>query len=81
VYGPTQTYITPRLNELFKRAQEEAGRLKDEYISVEHLLLGVLDETSGVAVEVLRANGVNKDAVYAALQSMRGGAADHRPEP
>ena len=31
VYGPTQTYITPRLNEVFKRAQEEAGRLKDEF--------------------------------------------------
>jgi len=81
VYGPTQTYITPRLNEVFKRAQEEAGRLKDEYISVEHLLLGILDDTSGVAVQVLRSNGVNKDAVYAALQSLRGGQRITDPSP
>ena len=37
VYGPTQIYMTPRLNEVFKRAQEEAGRLKDEYVGAEHL--------------------------------------------
>ncbi|MFI5339777.1 MAG: ATP-dependent chaperone ClpB [Candidatus Methylomirabilales bacterium] len=81
VYGPSQTYITPRLNEVFKRAQEEAGRLKDEYVSVEHLLLGILDDTSGVAVQVLRSNGVTKDAVYAALQSMRGGQRITDPSP
>jgi len=81
VYGPSQTYITPRLNEVFKRAQEEAGRLKDEYVSVEHLLLGVLDDASGVAIQVLRSNGVTKDAVYAALQSMRGGQRITDPSP
>jgi ATP-dependent Clp protease ATP-binding subunit ClpB len=81
VYGPTQTFITPRLNEVFKRAQEEAGRLKDEYISVEHLLLGILDESSGVARQVLRSNGVTKDAAYAALQSMRGGQRVTDPSP
>jgi len=81
VYGPTQTYITPRLNEVFKRAQEEAGRLRDEYISVEHLLLGILDDASGVAGQVLRSNGVTKDAVYAALQSVRGGQRITDPSP
>ena len=81
VYGPSQSYITPRLNEVFKRAQEEAGRLKDEYVSVEHLLLGILDDTSGVAVQVLRSTGVTKDAVYAALQVMRGGQRITDPSP
>ncbi|MBI4572228.1 MAG: ATP-dependent chaperone ClpB [candidate division NC10 bacterium] len=81
VYGPTQTYLTPRLNEIFKRAQEEAGRLKDEYISVEHLFLGILEDASGVAAQVLRANGVSKDGVYAALQSMRGGQRVTDPSP
>jgi ATP-dependent Clp protease ATP-binding subunit ClpB len=81
VYGPTQTYITPRLNEVFKRAQEEAGRLKDEYVSVEHLLLGILDDASGVAAQALRSNGVTRDAVYAALQSMRGGQRVTDPSP
>jgi ATP-dependent Clp protease ATP-binding subunit ClpB len=81
VYGPTQTYITPRLNEVFKKAQEEAGRLKDEYISVEHLLLGILDDPSGVALHVLRSNGVTRDGVYSALQSMRGGQRVTDPSP
>ncbi len=81
VYGPTQTYVTPRLNEVFKKAQEEAGRLKDEYISVEHLLLGVLDDPTGVALHVLRSNGVTRDGVYSALQSMRGGQRVTDPSP
>ncbi len=81
VYGPTQTYITPRLNEVFKKAQEEAGRLKDEYVSVEHLLLAILDDPSGVAIQVLRSNGVTKDGVYSALQSMRGGQRITDPSP
>ena len=81
VSGPTQTFLTPRLNEIFKRAQEEAGRLKDEYISVEHLFLGILEDASGVAAQVLQANGVSKDGVYAALQSMRGGQRVTDPSP
>jgi ATP-dependent Clp protease ATP-binding subunit ClpB len=81
VYGPSQSYMTPRLNEVFKRAQEEAGRLKDEYVSVEHLFLGILDDASGVAAQVLRSNGVTKDAVYAALQVIRGGQRITDPSP
>jgi len=81
VYGPTQVYVTPRLNDVFKRAQEEAGRLKDEYVSVEHLLLGILDESSGVALQVLQSNGVTKDRVYSALQTMRGGQRITDPNP
>jgi len=81
VYGPSQSYSTPRLNEVFRRAQEEAGRLKDEYVSVEHLLLGILEDTSGVAIQILRSNGVTKDAVYATLQSMRGGQRVTDPSP
>ena len=81
VYGPTQTFLTPRLNEVFKRAQEEAGRLKDEYVSVEHLLLGILDEPSGPAPQALKTAGVTKDRVYAALQSMRGGQRVTDPSP
>jgi ATP-dependent Clp protease ATP-binding subunit ClpB len=81
VYGPSQAYMTPRLNEVFKRAQEEAGRLKDEYVGAEHLLLGVLEETSGVAVQTLKSNGVSKDAVYSALQTVRGGQRVTDPNP
>ncbi len=81
VYGPTQAYVTPRLDEVFKRAQEEAGRLKDEYIGAEHLLLATLDDSSGAAVQVLKANGVSKDGIYSALQAVRGGQRITDPNP
>jgi ATP-dependent Clp protease ATP-binding subunit ClpB len=81
VSGGAQVYLSPRLNEIFRRAQQEAGRLKDEYVGAEHLLLGILDETSGVARQALTANGVTKDGVYAALQTVRGGQRITDPNP
>jgi ATP-dependent Clp protease ATP-binding subunit ClpB len=81
VSGPTQRYIGPRLNAVFARAQEEAGRLKDQYIGAEHLLLALLEEASGPTAAVLRTAGVTKDGVYAALQSVRGGQRITDPNP
>ncbi|MFA5027607.1 MAG: ATP-dependent chaperone ClpB [Candidatus Methylomirabilota bacterium] len=80
VYGPTQSYLSPRLNEAFKRAREEAGRLKDEYVGSEHLLLGMLDG-NGVAGQLLASSGVTRDGLYAALQSIRGGQRVTDPNP
>jgi ATP-dependent Clp protease ATP-binding subunit ClpB len=80
VYGPSQSYITPRLDQAFKRAQEEAGRLKDEYVGSEHLLLGMLD-AQGAAGQILKTAGVTKDGLYAALQSVRGGQRITDPNP
>ena len=80
VYGPAQSYLSPRLNEVFKRAQEEAGRLKDEYVGSEHLLLGMLDG-NGVAGQLLASSGVTRDGLYTALQSIRGGQRVTDPNP
>src|SRR5690242_7018246 len=41
----SQTYVTQRLNRVLTRAEQEAGKLKDEYVSVEHVLIAMLDET------------------------------------
>src|SRR6058998_2242754 len=41
---PGKVYVTQRLQQVFVRAEDEANRLKDEYVSVEHLVLGLLDE-------------------------------------
>jgi ATP-dependent Clp protease ATP-binding subunit ClpB len=81
VSGGAQVYLTPRLTELFRRAQQEAGRLRDEYVGAEHLLLGILDEASGAARQALTASGVTKDGVYAALQTVRGGQRITDPNP
>ena len=41
--GLDQIYVTPRLNKLFTSAEDEAAKLKDEYVSVEHVLLAAVD--------------------------------------
>ncbi len=66
-------YVTQRLNRLLVKAADEAERLKDEYISVEHLLLGFLDEGRNTeAGKALAGLGVTRDAFLAALTAVRG---------
>ena len=69
--GPDQAYVTQRLSRLFTRAEDEARNLKDDYISVEHLLLAIFEE-GGKASQILRAQGVSRDTLLEALQKVRG---------
>ena len=69
--GPEQLYVTQRLSRLFTRAEDQARSLKDDYISVEHLLLAIVEE-GGKASQVLRAQGVSRDTLLGALQKVRG---------
>jgi ATP-dependent Clp protease ATP-binding subunit ClpB len=70
---PGKVYVTQRLNELLVRAEDEAKRLKDEYVSVEHLVLALLEEGDGTAAgRVLAKFGVTRDAFLAALSDVRG---------
>ena len=77
-----QIYITPRIKKVFDLAKDEAGRLQDSYIGVEHLLLGLLAETDGSAARLLKTQGVDEEKVYRALQTVRGNArvSDENPE-
>jgi len=79
--GIGQLYATPQLNQAFDQAQAEAGQLRDEYISVEHLFLGIL-AGDGPAGQLLRRHGVTKDRVLAALVAIRGSqrVTDQNPE-
>jgi ATP-dependent Clp protease ATP-binding subunit ClpB len=72
VTGVGQQYISPRLNNIFTKAQKEADGFRDEYISTEHLLLAMVDEKDGSAGKILRQHGVNKDALLKVIQQMRG---------
>ena len=69
----SQIYQTPRLGELFLRADSEAKRLNDEFIASEHLLVSLTQEEGGEVSEVLSEFGVTTEAVYQALQKIRGG--------
>ncbi|MEW6730991.1 MAG: ATP-dependent chaperone ClpB [Acidobacteriota bacterium] len=71
--GIDQIYITQRLNKLFVMAEDEARHLKDEYISVEHLLLTIIAEgRSGVAGRILHDLGLTRDRLMKILQEVRG---------
>jgi ATP-dependent Clp protease ATP-binding subunit ClpB len=70
---PGKVYVTQRLNRMLVKAQEEAQKLKDEYVSVEHLLLALIDEGSGTpAGKVLREFNVTRDEFLKTLLSVRG---------
>jgi ATP-dependent Clp protease ATP-binding subunit ClpB len=70
---PGKIYITNRLNRLLTEAQEQAKRLKDEYVSVEHILLAFIQEgTSTPAAQILEQFGVTRDSLLNTLTSIRG---------
>jgi ATP-dependent Clp protease ATP-binding subunit ClpC len=71
-YEGTQIYATPRISRLLENARQEADRLKDEFIGVEHLLIAIAAEDRGEATSILKDFGVTQEAIYRALQDIRG---------
>ncbi|MCJ7640478.1 MAG: ATP-dependent chaperone ClpB [Desulfobacterales bacterium] len=80
--GVGQVYLSNRLNEILNAASKEAERLKDDYVSTEHLLLSISDEKGGASNQILRQNGVDKDTIFRVLQEIRGShrVTDQNPE-
>ncbi len=66
-----QIYVTQALKDVFDRAFKEAEYLKDDFISVEHLLLGIIS-TKGAADEIIRKSGITPDRVLSAMREIRG---------
>jgi ATP-dependent Clp protease ATP-binding subunit ClpC len=71
--GAGQIFITPRVKRIVDLANQEANRLKDEYISTEHLFLAILSERNTPSARLLEGAGVTKERVYEAVQQVRGG--------
>ena len=70
---PGKVYITQRLSKLLVRAEDEAKHLKDEYVSVEHLMLAFVEEgQSTPAGRILKEFGVTREALLKALTEVRG---------
>src|SRR5216117_2046997 len=74
--GPSQTFITQRLSQLLTKAEDEMRGLKDEYLSVEHLLLAMAAEGG-----VFRGLGLTRERLVAALQQVRGNQRVTSPDP
>jgi ATP-dependent Clp protease ATP-binding subunit ClpB len=77
-----QPLLSQGLARAFERAMKEAQDLKDEYVSTEHLLLGLVGSADSAAGKLLLDQGVNKDAVLAVLKEIRGSqrVTDQTPE-
>ena len=71
-YESTQIYVAPRAARALERARDEAARLKDDFIGLEHILVAIVQEDQGNVRTVLSEFGVELEGVYKALQGIRG---------
>ena len=81
VYGGSEPSISPRLRKLLEEAWREMSNFKDEYLSVEHMLLAMFDIGDGPAPRILRAAGLTRDNDLQALTSIRGSQRVTDPKP
>ncbi len=71
--GAGQIFITPRVKRVMEIANEEASKLKDEFISTEHLFLAILSERNTPASRILQESGVERKRILEAIMQLRGG--------
>ncbi len=80
--GTAEQYISADLRNVLNQAESEMTRLKDEYVSVEHLILALVDAPKTAAGRILKEAGINRDSVMKSLQTVRGSqrVTDQNPE-
>ena len=80
--GVGQAYISPRSKAVLDKAFAEAEQMKDEFVSLEHILLAVTGEKEGEAARLLVVAGITRDMILKALVDIRGGQriTDQNPE-
>lgn len=72
IYGSNSNVsITRRFEEIFVRAEEEAERFKDDYISVEHIYLAIIEDKSGASARIIRKYGITRDKFLKELSQIR----------
>jgi ATP-dependent Clp protease ATP-binding subunit ClpB len=78
----SDVFLSSSMKKALDAAQKEAGKLKDEYISTEHLLLGLLDEGDSSLQKIFQKHGLKRDMVLRALAELRGNqrVTDQNPE-
>jgi len=72
-YGGAEPGLSPRLNAVTKMAEADAARMKDEFVSTEHLFIAIADEGGrSPAAQLLKQSGITRDTILQALTSIRG---------
>src|SRR5712671_6384679 len=82
IQGGNDPYAGRDLQKALAAAQSEANKLKDDYVSTEHLLLGLLDEASPALKQIFKTHGLKRETVLKALAELRGNqrVTDQQPE-
>ncbi|MCC7345436.1 MAG: type VI secretion system ATPase TssH, partial [Deltaproteobacteria bacterium] len=82
VSGSSGEYLSQNLKKILESAHQEATKLKDEFVSTEHLLLAIVDTPGGSAQRLLASQGVKRDALLKVLMEIRGShrVTDQNPE-
>ena len=81
VQGDAQPYLGAQLRKALTAAADEAGRLKDDYVSTEHLLLGLLDHGGTTLKKTFQTHGLKREPVLHALVELRGNQRVTDPNP
>ena len=81
VSGVSETYLSPRTKKILDSAFSEASKMKDEYVSIEHILLAVCDEKEGEASRILKGYGIARDGILKVLLELRGNQRITDPNP
>ncbi|MFO7662462.1 MAG: AAA family ATPase [Chloroflexota bacterium] len=71
--GVGQVFYTPRIRTVLELSQGEANRLKDEYISTEHIFLAIMSERNTASARILQEFGITRERVLEAITDLRGG--------
>ncbi len=81
VSGVSETYISMRTKKILDSAFAEASKMKDQYVSVEHILLSIADEAEGESFRILKKNGITRDNILKVLMDIRGSQRITDPNP
>jgi ATP-dependent Clp protease ATP-binding subunit ClpB len=81
VSGAAEAHLSARARAVLEAAFAEAAQMKDEYVSLEHLLLAIAEEKSGAAAAILQRSGIRREAILKVLIDIRGTQRITDPNP
>jgi ATP-dependent Clp protease ATP-binding subunit ClpB len=79
--GLADVYLSGRTKTILEASFSEATQMKDDYVSIEHILLAIIDDQTGAAAGIFQRAGINRDAVLKALLEIRGNQRITDPNP
>ncbi len=81
VSGASEVFISSRCKAVLDAAFNEASNMKDEYVSIDHILLAIIDEREGKAFPLLQSQGITREAILKVLVEIRGSQRIADPNP